>query len=184
MEQVPGVVIEPGDDLHALGERLGVGERVVGEVGLPRLVGLLGLEADVGGAWSLRRIRRHRAVADQDAVDRGARDGDLVSVAQVPVDGLRAGIQTGIGQLFAEPHDQLDRRLRCRGGTGLRSSGTRFEDGIALGSVTGHELADPALTHPVGAGDFGLGLAGQDRGDDHPTLRHGRPWPATAIPMT
>ena len=46
---VAGVVVEPGQDL---GCRPG-GERVVGEVGLPHLVGLLGFEADVGRAGPL-----------------------------------------------------------------------------------------------------------------------------------
>jgi hypothetical protein len=43
-ESVAGVVIEPGQDLGVLP----AGERVVGEVGLPALVGLLGGEANAG----------------------------------------------------------------------------------------------------------------------------------------
>jgi hypothetical protein len=43
VQGVAGVVVEPGDDLG-----LGAGgEAVVGEVGLPGLVGVVGLEADV-----------------------------------------------------------------------------------------------------------------------------------------
>ena len=48
-EGVSGVVIEPGEDF---GVDI-VGEPVVGEVGLPGFVGLLGLEADVGRLGSL-----------------------------------------------------------------------------------------------------------------------------------
>ena len=43
-----GVVIQPGEDLGA-GP---VGEPIVGEVGLPALVGLVGLEANVGRTWA------------------------------------------------------------------------------------------------------------------------------------
>ena len=49
-ERVAGVVVDPAQDL-------GVGavsEAVVGEVGLPGFVGLVGLEADVGRAWRFR----------------------------------------------------------------------------------------------------------------------------------
>jgi hypothetical protein len=51
-QRVPGVVIEPGQDL-------GIGpirEWVVGEVGLPALVGLLGGEPQVGRLRPLRRV--------------------------------------------------------------------------------------------------------------------------------
>jgi hypothetical protein len=48
----PGVVVEPGDDLDVgAGPAVGVGEPVVGEVGLPGLVGLLGLEAECRRTW-------------------------------------------------------------------------------------------------------------------------------------
>ena len=50
-EGVAGAVIEPAEDLH-VGARASVVPRqaVVGEVGLPALVGEVCLEADVGGA--------------------------------------------------------------------------------------------------------------------------------------
>ena len=61
-----------------------------------------------------------------------------------------------------------DRRWgRCR--TGRWGPGRRFEGGLALEPVAGHELADPALGDAVGTGYLGLGLAGQDSGDDKTT---------------
>ena len=50
---VAGVVVEPGEDLDVDAG----GEAVVGEVGLPGLVGLVGFEADVGRAGPLLRLR-------------------------------------------------------------------------------------------------------------------------------
>jgi hypothetical protein len=57
VQGVAGVVVEPGDDL-GVGARsaVGSGEPVVGEVGLPGLVGLLGFEPDVGRLGSLGRV--------------------------------------------------------------------------------------------------------------------------------
>jgi hypothetical protein len=102
MQRHPGVVVEPGDDLHVgAGASVGVGESVVGEVGLPGLVGLLGFEADVGGLGSLGGVRAHLSGADQDPIDRGPGQRDLVAMLEVPVDGVRAGIEAGLGELLA-----------------------------------------------------------------------------------
>jgi hypothetical protein len=60
-QREPGVVIEPGQDLGAGA----AGEGVVGEVGLPALVGLLGGEPDVGGLRALARLGGDQAAAGQ-----------------------------------------------------------------------------------------------------------------------
>ena len=104
-QRVAGVVIEPGQDLGAGA----VGERVVGEVGLPALVRLLGFEPNVGGLRPLRRVRGDQAGPGQDPADRRRRHPDAVVVFQVPGDGLRPGVQALPGQLLAQPHDQLRR---------------------------------------------------------------------------
>lgn len=104
VECVARAVVEPGDDLGVLTRAaLGEGESVVGEVGLPGLVGLVGLEADVGRPGSLGGVGGDGAGADQDPVDRGPRQHGAVAVAQVPVDGVGAGVQAGLGELFADP---------------------------------------------------------------------------------
>ena len=93
MEGVAGVVVEPGDDLAVrAGCDVGVGESVVGEVGLPGLVGLFGFESDVGGFGSLGRVRGDLPCSGQDPVDRGPRQRGPVVVLQVPLDGVGAGI--------------------------------------------------------------------------------------------
>jgi hypothetical protein len=65
-DRVAGVVIDPAQDLDVGA----VSETPVGEVGLPHLVGHLGLEADVGRAWTLLRLGRYAAAASHEAVDR------------------------------------------------------------------------------------------------------------------
>jgi hypothetical protein len=101
-EGVAGVVVEPGQDL-AVGSwaAIGPGEPVVGEVGLPALVGLVGLESDVGGLGLLLRLRSHQAGLGQIAGHRGAGDGEVVVVFEVPPDGVGAGVQAGRGELCA-----------------------------------------------------------------------------------
>ncbi len=87
---------------------VGVGETVVGEVGLPALVGHSGLESDVGGLRPLLRLRDHQPESRQVAADRGHGHGDLMMVLQVPRDGVWPGIKASIDQFLAEPDDQFD----------------------------------------------------------------------------
>ena len=159
VQGVAGVVVEPGDDLHVrAGRAVGAGEPVVGEVGLPGLVGLLGLEPDVGGLGSLGRVGGHRAGADQDPVDRGPRQRDLVVVVEVPADGVRAGVQAGLGRApcaAAGPARPWPARSRSVMVFGRRERGSNAASPSA--SVAGHELVDPGPGDPVGAGDLGLG---------------------------
>lgn len=115
MQGVAGVVVEPGDGL-GVGA---VGQWVVSEVQLPGLVGLLGLEPQVGTLRSLLRLRDHQAPAGQGASDSADRDCDLMAVAQMPRDGVRAVVQTGLDQLLADLDDQIDGRLWRGGGAGV-----------------------------------------------------------------
>ena len=85
-----------------------VGEAVVGEVGLPGLVRLGGLEADVGGAWPFPRFGGDQAGPGQVAADRGPRHRLPVVVTQVPGDCFRPGVQALAGQFLAEADDQFD----------------------------------------------------------------------------
>jgi hypothetical protein len=102
LQRVAGVVVEPCQDLHVLaGGAVDLGEPVVGEVGLPGLVGLLGLEPDVGALRSLRRVRGDLAVPDQDPVDRGPRHRLPVPVSQVPRQRVSARVVSLSQELFA-----------------------------------------------------------------------------------
>jgi hypothetical protein len=100
--------------VSAPGVPVGVGEPVVGEVGLPALVRERGGEAEVGGLGPLPRLRGDQAILGQVAADRGHRDRHLVGALQVPDDGVRAGIQTGGRELLAQFEDQVDGGLRGR----------------------------------------------------------------------
>jgi hypothetical protein len=99
---VAGVVVEPAQDLHILaGPTVGTGELVVGEVGLPRLVGLLGDEPDVGGAGAFARVRSDQAVGGEVPGHGGARDRDVMVVLQVPADCVGPGVEALRGELLA-----------------------------------------------------------------------------------
>lgn len=115
-EGVAGVVVEPGEDF-GVGA---VGEAVVGDVCLPGFVGLVGLEADVGGFRFFVRCGLDEVVATQDPVDRGPRQCDAVVVFEVPADCVGAGIEALGGELAAKLDDEIDRRCWCcvRSGTG------------------------------------------------------------------
>ncbi|MPM03227.1 hypothetical protein SDC9_49492 [bioreactor metagenome] len=111
VEGVAGVVVEPGDDLHiASGAPVGAGEAVVGEIGLPTLVRLVGLETDVGTLRTLPRLGGDGPCTGEDPMDRRARQTRVVVMGQVPGDRVRAGVQTRPRQLVTHRDDQLDHR--------------------------------------------------------------------------
>jgi hypothetical protein len=66
-QRQPGVVIEPGQDLRAGA----AGQRVVGEVGLPALIGQLRSEPDIGGPGPRGRLWGDQPGPGQGAADRG-----------------------------------------------------------------------------------------------------------------
>ena len=105
-----GVVVEPAQDLDVDAS----GEPVMGEVGLPHLIGLLGLEAAVGGTGPLGRSRGHQTLATQSAIDRRPRHRDVVVMLDVPADRVRPGIQALGGETLAEFDDQNDRLVGDR----------------------------------------------------------------------
>ena len=65
VDEVAGVVVEPGDDLGSGAVR----EGPVREVGLPGLVGLSCFEADQAAAWAFLRLRGDLVVFAEDAPD-------------------------------------------------------------------------------------------------------------------
>jgi hypothetical protein len=109
---VAGVVVQPGQDLHVGA----VVELVVGEVGLPALIGLLGGEADVGGSGPLAGRWDHQTLAVQGAIDRRSGHPKLMMVFEVPGDRVSPGIQPLSRQLPAQLNDQRDRRVGDRRG--------------------------------------------------------------------
>ena len=102
-EQVAGVVVEPVDDLRAGA----AGQRPVGEVGLPALVGHGRFEPEVGGAGPLAGLGGDQAGGVQDPADRRGRRDVQPGLLQVPGDGDRAGVPAGRGQLKAGLDDEV-----------------------------------------------------------------------------
>ncbi len=150
------MVIDPRQDLDVDA----IGEAVVGEVGLPGFVGLLGLETDVRRLRFLLRFRADQVGAPDDAVDRRSGQLDLVVVFEVPDDRVGAGIQTGSSELLAESDHDLDDFSR----RGIRScswsSRSWSERAVTLGVVARDETADLRLRDD------------DDSSDDHTGFGH------------
>jgi hypothetical protein len=144
-QSLAGVVIQPGEDLH-----MGTGgtrrrhEPIVGEVGLPALVGLIGLEANRGRTWFHLGLRGNQAGLGQIAADGGARHPDSVVVFEVPPDGVRSGIKAGRHQRRAEFDDLTNHCRRHSVGRGVWPSGSGFEGRLSLGAIPSHQLGDPS----------------------------------------
>lgn len=110
-DREPGVVVEEGQDLGVgvgAGPAIGSGEPVMGEVGLPGCVGLLGGEPDVGGLGSLLRFGDDQPGLGQVPGDRRPGDCDVVVVVEVPADGVGTGVQSRRGQFLAQLDDEGD----------------------------------------------------------------------------
>ena len=107
---VTGVIVEPGQDLPVDAG----GQPVVGEVGLPHFVGLLGLEADVGRTGPLLRRRHDETLSAQGAIDRCSRHPEVVVLLEMPANRVRSGIEPLSDELTAQPDDQLDDRVGDR----------------------------------------------------------------------
>lgn len=103
-EGVAGVVVEEGEDLDVGA----IGETPVGHVGLPGLVRLVGLEADVAALRSLLRLLGDDAGGAEPSPDRRGRHLHVVVVLEVPRDGVGTRVQALGEQLLALGEDQLD----------------------------------------------------------------------------
>ena len=169
-EQVARVVVEPVDDLRVRP----AGQGPVGEVGLPALVRLGRLEAQVGGPGPLAGLGGDQPGGVQDPADRRGRGDVQPGLLQVPGDGDRPGVPAGRGQLEAGLDDELAdlvlRRLRAA----LRPAGPGLDRLQPARLVPGHETVQVLAGVPV------LGGRGRDRKlladdlqDRHACSRHG-----------
>jgi hypothetical protein len=107
---VAGVVVNEAEDL-------GVGatvEPVVGEVGLPALVGELGREPHIGALGPLVRLGGDQSSAGQVAGDAGPGYLDAVVMVEVPADRVGTRIQTLVLEVLAPLDDPIDRGRRQR----------------------------------------------------------------------
>ena len=131
-QQQPGVVVEPVQDLHVGA----VGQRPVGDVGLPAFVGLLGGEAEVAALRAFVRLRGDEPAGGQDPPDRRDRRGVPMPHLKVSRDRRRAGLVPVLVEVLADRDD-----LVLQHGPSLRRAGQRTtwpwnQPGIALGQVT------------------------------------------------
>ena len=123
----------------------------VGDVGLPRLVGHLGFEADQRGARALLGLRRNQALPPEDPPDSRDR-GDAVDplAGEVVSDRLGAAVVSLREQLLSQGHDGPDHLPWRAIGTGARRPGARLQRLIAAFPVTSQELVGPAAMNAVG----------------------------------
>ena len=166
-EQVPGMVVEPADDL----DLAPVGEAPVREVGLPDLVGRRGLEPDPGAARALARLGHDEAGGVEDAPDgRGGRNGQAVAL-QVPRDGRRARVKTTCGELDPETDDPATHLVGCPVRARAWPPGPRLEVVETTIAVPPQEAvkmpaADPLFSRRGGDGQMRC----NDLKDGHPML--------------
>ena len=108
-----------------------------------------------------------------------ATDGaDAALFAQVPGDGLGAGVVAGFGELFAQRDDRVLDVLADAVGVAAGAARPRLERGLALGLVAGDEGLHPAPRDAVVASDLALGPALEHHRCDHdPGHRHRPPPP-------
>ena len=79
---------------------------------MPALVGLFGLEADVGGLGAFVGVGFDQSGGAAVAANRGDGHGQVVVVLQMPGDGVGAGVEALAGQGVAQLDDQVDGGLR------------------------------------------------------------------------
>ena len=179
-QDVPGVVVDPGQDLRVPP----AGQRVVGEVGLPQLVRLLGREPGPRRPGPLAGLRGHQPGPAPGPVHR--RRGDLQPVMglQVPGDRVRARVQPRPVQLLPQPaiSSAASGPIAHGDEAGRRDRGSNAASPSRL--VPGQQLVDPGPGHLVLAGDLpDRALLDNDGGDtrrafDIPAASgHARPQP-------
>ena len=114
----PGVVVDDVEDLGVAA----AGERPVGDVGLPQLVGQVRREPVPGRAGPLVRLGNDKTPAGQDPPDRRHRRRGARLLAQMPGDGLRARVMTRLSQVFAQRHDRVLNNLAGPPRAGMRTA--------------------------------------------------------------
>ena len=146
----PGVVVEAVEDLDAAA----VGELPVGAVGLPELVGQLGLEADERGSRPLVRLRSDQPVAGEDAPDRRHRRRAADLEAEMVGDRVWAAVVAGVSKLPSQANDRGLNLGRGCVGAGAWSSRAWLQGGIAALAEPRDQLVEPISRDPVRLGDL------------------------------
>ena len=168
-QQVPGVVVQPVDDLDLSAVR----ETPMGEVGLPHLVGRRGLEPDPGTARALAWLSDDEAGRVEDAPDgRGRRDRAPLT-AEVPGDRDRTAIEPVGGELRPQLDDPGAHGIGRPARVGARSARARLEGIEPALPVPAQKPVQVPAAHPaLGRGGGDGQLLCDDLKDGHPMLRH------------
>ena len=135
----PGMVVDDVEDLDVGA----VGQRPVGDVGLPPFVGLLRGEAEVAALGPLVRLRGDEPAVGQDPPDRGDRRAAAVALLEMRRDRRRTGLVAGPVELLADGDDLvLDPRGVC---CGLRNG--RRDRGCRPASPSARYRCTKVITH-------------------------------------
>src|SRR3981081_3936373 len=142
-----GMVIEQVQDLDVTA----VGQQPVGGVGLPELVGQLGLKAYPRWLGALVWLRLDQALGLEDAPD--GRPGGRPSQAEAEVvgDGLGTGVKAGLAELSPQLDDGLLNLWRGSAGARDGPAGSGFQRRVAARSIAGEETEKPAAGDGVGS---------------------------------
>lgn len=134
------MIVEPGQDLHVAA----VGQRPVGEVRLPGLVGLFGGEPAQGRAGAFAWFGVDQAGGGDDPPDGRDRRGWVDALGgQVPGDGGRPGVQPVGDQFLSQFEDPGLYRLGGRPRVATGASGAGLEPVQPVGLVPGDEGVHP-----------------------------------------
>ena len=147
-----GVVVDDVEDLD-----VGVvGQLAVGDVGLPALVGLGGLESSPRGAGSFLGLCGDESAAAQDPPNsrHGRSFGDGRIGVQMGGDGFGAGVEPLSVEGLAQPHDGVFDLDRYCARVVMGSARARGECRVAFGLIAPHQLLDPGARNVVVTGDF------------------------------
>ena len=129
----PGVVVDDVEDLGASA----AGELPVGDVQLPSLVGLVGLEPDVAGLGPLAGLRGDESPPGQHPPDCRHRRGAAVQPRQVHRDRGCAGVQALLAQRLAQRDDLVFQFPAHPARAGPGPPGPRLERRLALSRIPG-----------------------------------------------
>lgn len=128
----------------------------------------------VGAAFgALLRFWGDQVCFVQDPADRGGRRGARVFVFEVPGDGDRASVQSGVREDATQGQDAGSHGFGG-GGTVAAGAPTSGLDRVPTALfVSSDQFVDPSPGHPVAAGDLGLRLLPLRDGQNNQTrFRH------------
>src|SRR4249919_2757460 len=121
----------------------------MGDVNLPDLVRQVGDETAPARPRAFVRLREDKPAPGQHPPDRRHGRGGQATLAQVPGDGLRAGVVPGLDQLLAQPDDSVLNLGTDVSRIAAWAARARLERRLTLNPVAGDQLLHPAPRQAV-----------------------------------